>query len=159
MARLVSSRVRTEIRQATSISKAEVWPSSYSWNSIARGNGLTASWTRSIATSMSNGRLVFKRGQSFQVNAADDGLDVGFFDGQVVQRITRGDVGDQFSGGGFQAIELEPAAWAVCSNLARTADLQSVGVRKVRKEVDDRVRSVPSRSRIPSRVPSYSSVP
>ena len=28
MVRLVSSRVRTEIRQATSISKAEVWPSS-----------------------------------------------------------------------------------------------------------------------------------
>src|SRR5882672_2001156 len=115
---------------------------------MARGNGLTASRTRSMATSISNPRLaaarsaavlaaafsdrrlVLNRGQSFQIDAADDALDVGFFDGQVVQWIARGNFGDQFGGGGFEAIELQPAAWAVSANLACTADLQSGGVRK-----------------------------
>ena len=58
MVSLVSSRVRTEIRQATSISKGDVWPSSYNWNSIAFGNGRTASRMRSTATSISKGRFI-----------------------------------------------------------------------------------------------------
>src|SRR6266851_1427604 len=124
MARLVSSRVRTEIRQATRISKAEVWPASKSWNSIARGNGLITSRTRSMATSMSNGRFVVcNRGQSFQVDPADDALYVGLFDGQVVQRIERGDFSNELGGSCFQTIELQPAPRAVSADLVRTADL------------------------------------
>src|SRR5438105_1586952 len=80
---------------------------------MARGNGLIASRTRSMATSMSNPRLVLNRGQSLQIDAADNALDVGFFDRQIVQRIALGDFGDQLGGRGFQAIELQPAARAI----------------------------------------------
>src|SRR5437868_3926928 len=99
MARLVSSRVRTEIRQATSISKAEVWPASYNWNSIAGGNGLTASRTRASATSTLNGCLLLNRAQTFFVNAPDDTFDIGLLDRQVVQRVASGDFGDQLGRG------------------------------------------------------------
>src|SRR5216683_6828129 len=106
MARLVSSRVRTEIRHATSISNADVWPSSYNWNSIAFGNGCTASRMRSTATSMSKGCFAtrpvletflayrwFDSTQASFVDVAHDRLDVGLFDGQVVQAVAGGDVG------------------------------------------------------------------
>src|SRR5690349_11973645 len=136
MTRLVSSLVRTEIRHATRISNGDLWPASYSSNSIAFGNGRTASRMRSIATSMSNGRLfeattdpalsavrssdgrfLLNRAQAFLVDAADNAFDIRFFDRQIVDRVARSHLGDQLSSRRFNAIELEPASRTVGADL------------------------------------------
>src|SRR5437764_4135806 len=97
---------------------------------MALGNGLTASRTRSMTTSMSNGRFVlthvyqsaaarngFERAQALFVDPADDAFDVGLLDRQVLQAVAGGDLGDQLGGGGVQAVELQPAARTVGAHL------------------------------------------
>ena len=124
------------------------------------GNGRTASRMRSMATSMSNGDFIRGLGTSCPFsNAAHDRLDVGLLDRQVVQRIAGGDCGDQLGGGRLQAIELQPAARTVGAHFGGAAHLEHLdrGTSSARSTTS--VRSVPRRSRMPSSVPSYSSVP
>src|SRR5437867_13387491 len=92
MARLVSSRVRTEIKHATSISNADVWPASCSTNSIAFGNGRTASRTRATATSISNACFarLLNRTQASLIDVAHDRIDVGLFYCSFVQAVAGG---------------------------------------------------------------------
>src|SRR5437763_11305244 len=97
---------------------------------MALGNGLTASRTRSITTSISNGRFVLtriglsaivrdglERAQAFLVDPAHDAFNVGLLDRQVLQAVAGSHLGDQLGGGSVQAVELQPSTRTVGAHL------------------------------------------
>src|SRR5256885_15625676 len=97
---------------------------------MALGTGLTASRTRSITTSISNGRFVLtrigpsavvrdglERAQAFLVDPADDAFNVGLLDRQVLQAVAGSDLGDQLGGGGVQAGGQQPATRTLGAHL------------------------------------------
>jgi hypothetical protein len=55
-------------------------------------------------------RSRLERAEAFFVDPANDALDIWLFDGQVMQAVAAGNLGDQLGGGGLRAVELQPAA-------------------------------------------------